>query len=152
MAVKLDELSPKELQALIADATSRVHGARSAHIRQLRSTILALIKAEGLELAEVFPALGGKTSAGKAPSKRAGAGIAKYRNPADTTQTWTGFGKKPNWFIEALRKRGVSAETMLIAPGTTPAPAAAPARAAKKSARKSAPKAPRKASKKTARR
>jgi DNA-binding protein H-NS len=139
MAVKLDELSPKELQALIADATSRVHGARSAHIRQLRGTILALIKAEGLELAEVFPAVGGKAT-GKAPSKRAGAGIAKYRNPADPAQTWTGFGKKPNWFIEALRKRGVSAETMLIAPGTAPAPAASPARATKKTARKLAAK------------
>lgn len=147
MAVKLDELSPKELQALIADATSRVHGARSAHIRQLRGTVLALIKAEGLELADVFPALGGKT-AGKAPSKRAGAGIAKYRNPADAAQTWTGFGKKPNWFIEALRKRGVSAETMLIAPGSAPAPA----KTAKKAVTKAASKAPRKASKKAAKR
>lgn len=148
MAVKLDELSPKELQALIADATSRVHGARSAHIRQLRSTVLALIKAEGLELAEVFPTLGGKV-AGKAPSKRAGAGIAKYRNPADPAQTWTGFGKKPNWFIDALRKRGVTAETMLIAPA---AAVAAPAKAAKKATRKAAVKAPRKASKKAAKR
>jgi DNA-binding protein H-NS len=146
MAVKLDELSPRELQALIADATSRVHGARSAHIRQLRATVLALIKAEGLELAEVFPALGSGKGAGKAPSKRAGAGIAKYRNPADPAQTWTGFGKKPNWFVDALRKRGVSAETMLIAPGAAPAVA----KATKKAVAKAAVKAPRKATRKAA--
>lgn len=24
-------------------------------------------------------------------------GVAKYRNPADPTQTWTGRGKKPAW-------------------------------------------------------
>lgn len=28
-------------------------------------------------------------------------GVAKYRNPADPTQTWTGRGKKPAWMAEA---------------------------------------------------
>jgi len=141
MALKLDALSPKELHALIADAKSRVEGARSQQVKALRKTIEGMIKAEGLELAEVFPALGARTK----KSKRVGAGIPRYRNPANPTQTWTGFGKKPNWFIEAVRKRGVTAESLLIDPARAPATAktttkkAAPRKsAAKKAARKRA--------------
>jgi len=141
MALKLDALSPKELHALIADAKSRVEGARSQQVKALRKTIEGMIKAEGLELAEVFPALGARTK----KSKRVGAGVPRYRNPANPTQTWTGFGKKPNWFIEAVRKRGVTAESLLIDPARAPATAktttkkAAPRKSsAKKAARKRA--------------
>lgn len=28
------------------------------------------------------------------------AGVAKYRNPANPEQTWTGRGKKPNWLTD----------------------------------------------------
>ena len=29
---------------------------------------------------------------------------AKYRNPKDASQTWTGRGRKPNWLIDAVKK------------------------------------------------
>lgn len=29
---------------------------------------------------------------------------AKYANPADKADTWSGRGRKPRWFIEALAK------------------------------------------------
>lgn len=33
-----------------------------------------------------------------------GAASIKYRNPKDTSQTWTGRGRKPNWLVGALKK------------------------------------------------
>ena len=30
------------------------------------------------------------------------AGVAKYRNPANPDQTWTGRGKKPNWLTDPV--------------------------------------------------
>lgn len=30
------------------------------------------------------------------------AGVAKYRNPANPEQTWTGRGKKPNWLTDPV--------------------------------------------------
>ena len=30
------------------------------------------------------------------------AGVAKYRNPANPNQTWTGQGKKPNWLTDPV--------------------------------------------------
>ena len=40
-------------------------------------------------------------------------GPAKYRNPADPTQTWTGRGRHPQWVIDDV-KRGASLEYLAI--------------------------------------
>jgi len=29
-------------------------------------------------------------------------GVARYRNPADNAQTWTGRGRQPRWIADAL--------------------------------------------------
>ncbi|WP_341678164.1 H-NS histone family protein [Niveibacterium sp. SC-1] len=34
---------------------------------------------------------------GRKPAVRRSVGVAKYRNPADASQTWTGKGRKPLW-------------------------------------------------------
>ena len=135
MAVKLDGLSPKELQTLIAQAQSRMESARAEHIQSVKAKIDALLKAEGLQLAEIYTGRGGKRG------KRAGAGVPKYRNPADSSQTWTGHGKKPTWFQLALKKSGVTAESLLITQVATrksPAKKTAKKRVAKKATRKAA--------------
>lgn len=46
-------------------------------------------------------------------SKREGKVAAKYRNPNDATQTWTGRGRRPSWVI-AAEEAGKSLDTMLI--------------------------------------
>jgi DNA-binding protein H-NS len=40
-------------------------------------------------------------------------GVAQYRNPNDHNQTWTGKGKKPNWFKDCLEK-GIAKDDMRI--------------------------------------
>ena len=135
MAVKLDGLSPKELQSLIAQAQSKMESARAEHIQSVKAKIDALLKAEGLQISEIYAGRGGKRG------KRAGAGIPKYRNPADPSQTWTGHGKKPTWFQLALKKSGVTADSLLITRAVTKKTAAKKAvkkRAVKKATRKAA--------------
>lgn len=39
----------------------------------------------------------------------------KYRNPEDPSQVWAGRGNKPRWLAAALKKRGVTLESFLIA-------------------------------------
>lgn len=135
MAVKLDGLSPKELQALITQAQSRMESARSEHIQSVKAKIDGILKAEGLQLSDVYSGRGGKRG------KRVGAGVPKYRNPADPSQTWTGHGKSPSWFQAALKKSGVTAESLLITKaGTKKSTAKASAKKSptKKAARKAA--------------
>ena len=62
----------------------------------------------GFSLAEIT---GMAPRKGKTGSKTSAP--AKYRNPADTTQTWTGKGRQPAWFKDAL-SNGTSPEAMEI--------------------------------------
>ncbi|ARU02084.1 H-NS family nucleoid-associated regulatory protein [Yoonia vestfoldensis] len=62
----------------------------------------------GFSLAEITGAAARK---GKTGSKSSAP--AKYRNPADSSQTWTGKGRQPAWFKQALAN-GTSPEAMEI--------------------------------------
>ena len=132
MAINIDALSPAELQALIKSAEAQMGAARKNHIHEVRAKMDALLANSGLTLDEVYPRRGGKASKG---SKSVVA--PKYRNPDNTTQTWSGRGKRPLWFVEALKKKGVTADSLLIQGATKKAPAKAAKKApAKKAAKK----------------
>ena len=84
-----------------------------------------LLKSSSLSLADVYPTRGSKGA--KGPKSVV---APKYRNPENGTQTWSGRGKRPLWFVQALKKRGVTAESLLI----DGAPKAAPAKTVRKGA------------------
>jgi len=133
MAINLEALSPSELQALIKHAEAQMGSARKNQVQEVRAKIDALLKNAKLTLDEVYPRRGGKGAKG------AKATVApKYRNPEDPSKTWSGRGKRPVWFNEALKKRGVTAESLLI-DGSAPKTAAkkvAPKKAIRKAASK----------------
>src|SRR5512139_2720427 len=133
MAIKLESLSPAELQALIKNAEAQMESARKNHVKEVRAKIDGILAGAGLTIGEVYPTRGGKVA--KGPK----AAVApKYRNPDNAAQTWSGRGKRPTWFVDALKKKGVTAESLLIAGATTKA---APAKkAAKKAPSKKAAK------------
>lgn len=133
MAINLETLSPAELKALIANAQSQMQSAHLNHVKEVREKIERLLKSSNLALADVYPTRGGK--AAKGPK----AAVApKYRNPADASQTWSGRGKRPLWFAQALKKRGTTVESLLI---DGAAVKATPAKAVKKPAAKKVAKA-----------
>jgi DNA-binding protein H-NS len=128
MAIDLKSLSPKELKALIANAESQMQEARASQVQEVRKKIDALLNSSGLSLDDIYPARGGK-------SGKRGTVAPKYRNPEDPSQTWTGRGKRPLWFAAALKRRGVTADSLLIA-GAGKAKAAPAKKAAKKAVRR----------------
>jgi len=111
MAIDLKALSPKELQALIAGANAQMQKARTTQVRTVRDKIDALLKSADLTINDVYPTRGGKKATVK---KGTGSVAPKYRNPANAEQTWSGRGRQPLWFADALKKRGVTAESLLI--------------------------------------
>lgn len=143
MPVNLDNLSPKELQTIIADANAKMKNAHSNLIQDVRKKIDHLLSNSGLTLAEVYPTRGGKKATGKK-----GSVAPKYRDLVDPTKTWSGRGKRPLWFIQAIKKRGVTPENLLI-DGVAKAPAktakTATKKAVKKAVKKTATKKPAKA-------
>ena len=118
MAIDLKNLSPKELLALIANANAQMHDAHAAQVRSVKQKIETLLRSSGLTLNDVYPARAKKRS-GKKGAK--GAVAPKYRNPSDPTKTWSGRGRQPAWFAKALKRRGVTVDSLLIGSAAKPA-------------------------------
>ncbi len=107
MAVDIKNLNQAQLGDLISKAQLRQVELRKEKVVKLREKVNNLLKAEGYTFEEIF-------GHGRAKAKRAGTPVPpKYRNPADPSATWSGRGKRPRWFNEAL-KAGKKEKDLLI--------------------------------------
>lgn len=96
MAIDLDKLSAQELDALISAAEEKKRRVQRERIGEVRRKLIAAARAEGYSIEELF-------GDGRKASPAKGRTVpAKFRNPADPGQTWSGRGKRPRWFVEAL--------------------------------------------------
>ncbi|THD85679.1 H-NS histone family protein [Aliigemmobacter aestuarii] len=98
-SLSLKEL--KELQARIARAISSYEDRRK---KEALAELEEKARQMGFSLAELTGASTGRTKAPVAP---------KYANPANRSETWSGRGRKPRWFEEAL-KAGKSPSDLAI--------------------------------------
>ena len=96
MAIDIKSLNHNQLNDLINKAQLRQNELRKEKLGKLREKVHALIKAEGYTFEDVFGATRGKR-------RGTGSVAPKYRNPADPEQTWSGRGKRPRWFSDALK-------------------------------------------------
>ena len=103
MSIDLKSLSKDQLIDLINKAEQRRLEVEKEHQIKVRNEILMILKTEGYTLDQLFnrtsklnppaPSKSGKTRRPATP---------KYRNPNDPSQVWSGRGKYPKWFQEAL--------------------------------------------------
>lgn len=102
MAINLKSMNHTQLADLIKRAQARQSELAKEKATKLRAKIGELVKAEGLDIDDVF---GSRRTASAAKKTKAGKPRAKvkpkYRNPA-TGETWAGRGKRPRWFAAAL--------------------------------------------------
>ena len=66
---------------------------------EIKKRVADLAETHGFSVAELF---GG--ARGRGPGKTKSVGVAKYANPENKLDTWTGRGRKPNWVVERLKK------------------------------------------------
>ena len=105
MAKTLEKMSLGELQAHQKEVEAAIKGFEKKRKLEALAAVRETAKAHGFTLEELL----GGTPAAKSATK----GVAKYANPADPSQTWTGRGRQPNWVKDALAK-GKSLESMAI--------------------------------------
>ena len=97
MAVDIKSLNHTQLVDLINKAQVRQTELRKEKVVKLREKVHALIKAEGYVFEDIF-------GLGRVKTRRSTGTVApKYRNPANPEQTWSGRGKRPHWFNDALK-------------------------------------------------
>lgn len=101
-AMSLREL--EQLQKEVAKAISTLEMRRKA---EARARIEELAREMGYPLAELVGAESGIARRKQRP------GVARYRNPENPSDTWSGRGRKPRWFVAAL-DAGRRPEDMLV--------------------------------------
>ncbi len=104
MNVDLNKLSLKELKELQSQVAKAISGFEDRRKREALAELEEKARAMGFSLAELT---GASTPRKRSPS------MAKYANPANKADTWSGRGRKPRWFSEALAK-GRKPEDMAI--------------------------------------
>ena len=93
-------ISYKQALENLKKAQAEVEQARVAELSQIIRDIKEKIAEYKLTAEDLGLKAGGKRSA------TAKKGEAKYANPANNAQTWSGKGRKPAWVIEHLAKGG----------------------------------------------
>ena len=92
-AFNLEALSLKELQQLQKDLTKAISTYEDRHKAEARTKLEAIAKEMGYSLAEL---IGVEVKTTRAPA------VAKYHHPENAGITWSGRGRKPQWFADAL--------------------------------------------------
>lgn len=95
-AVNIDKLSLKELVDLEGRVQKAISAARERERGEIKQKVEALVTGAGFSLGELFGGRGAPRG-GKNTS-------AKFINPENRNETWTGRGRKPNWLVAKLAK------------------------------------------------
>ena len=95
-SVNVDRMSLKELLELEAKLDKAIATARERERSEVKQKIEAIIQNAGFSMSELF---GGRSSPIKGRTVP-----AKYVNPANPAETWTGRGRKPRWLTAKLDK------------------------------------------------
>ena len=90
----LDKMSYTELLKLQERIEAAIAQKRVEETAATKEALRAMAEKAGFSLNDLF---------GKRGAKK-GSGEAKYRNPKDSSQTWSGRGRKPNWLVDAVKK------------------------------------------------
>lgn len=104
MNMDLHALSLKELKDLQSQVVKAIANFEDRRKREVLMELDEIARSKGFSLSEL-------TSA--APMRKRSPSVAKYANPANKADTWSGRGRKPRWFSEALAK-GKKPEDMSI--------------------------------------
>ena len=95
-------LDIEQLTDLLAKAQAELAAREQQGRKELRAELERRVAADGYRMRDIFPELGTGASSG-ARRKRP----AKYRDPQDPGQTWSGIGRTPKWVQAIVDERGI---------------------------------------------
>lgn len=114
MTINLDSLSIAQLEELKQNATAMVELKRDQAIHHAREQIRKIAADVGMSVEELMGLKKSSSAKNGGASKAAGLKVAaKYRNPKNPLETWSGRGRKPVW-LQAELDKGNKLETFAI--------------------------------------
>ncbi|WP_300058600.1 H-NS histone family protein [uncultured Roseobacter sp.] len=100
MSQNLKSMTKKQLEKLQKDVEKALQTLRNKELRDARKAAEQAAQKFGYSLSELAGTQPAKRSSKRKASKPIG--VPKYANPANPAQTWTGKGRQPKWFKEAV--------------------------------------------------
>ena len=104
MNIDLHALSLKDLKDLQSQVVKAIANFEDRRKREVLMELDEIARSKGFSLSELTNV---------APMRKRSPSTAKYANPANKADTWSGRGRKPRWFSEALAE-GHKPEDMAI--------------------------------------
>ena len=101
-SIDLASLDIEQLPELLAKAQTELASREKQNRKDLRAELERRVAADGYRMTDLFPELG---SASSSSSRRKRP--AKYRDPQNPDQTWSGIGRTPKWVQAILDERGI---------------------------------------------
>lgn len=105
MSIDLTGMTRKQLEKLKADVEKALEKAASRDLKAAKRAAEKAAAEFGFSLGDIAGPATAAPKPKRAYKKRKaakGIGVAKYRNPSNPSQTWTGKGRQPNWFKAAV--------------------------------------------------
>jgi DNA-binding protein H-NS len=104
VTIDINVLSLKELKDIQTQVARAIASFEDRKKKEAIAELEEIARSKGFSLAELT---GATVVRKRAPAS------AKYANPADPADTWSGRGRKPRWF-EAALKSGKQPDDMVI--------------------------------------
>jgi DNA-binding protein H-NS len=102
---ELEVLGLEELEALAKEIEKAIKRREAENLVKAREAAEAAARQHGFSLGEL---VGSRSSRRSTPSS-----VARFRNPDNAAQTWSGRGRQPQWFKNALSS-GRSLEDLAV--------------------------------------
>jgi DNA-binding protein H-NS len=93
VTIDINDLSLKELKDLQSQVAKAISSFEDRKRKEAIAELEEIARAKGFSLADLT---------GVSVSRKRSPAVAKYANPADASDTWSGRGRKPRWFNDAL--------------------------------------------------
>ena len=102
-SIDLARLDIDQLQNLVGNVQNEIASRAKQRRKDLRSELERRVTAEGYKMGDIFPELGNGAANGRQRRKMP----AKFRNPQNPDETWTGIGRSPKWVQAIVAERGI---------------------------------------------
>lgn len=105
--VKLDKMSLEDLKSLEKDVAKAITNFEKKRVAEAKKAVEAVAKKHGVSLTDLVGTLR------KPRATKAQKAAPKYANPSNKSETWSGRGRQPAWYKEAIAA-GKTKESMAI--------------------------------------
>lgn len=99
-SINVDKMSLKDLNDLEAKLAKAKAAVKNRAKSEAKQKIDAILSSYGFVIADLYAV----ARVGRPRGSSVGNKAAKYANPDNRSETWTGRGRKPNWLVAKLAK------------------------------------------------